>query len=134
MDESQATVSLDCLHWVVILAYLLANLTQWMTHCTAFIQLLMVQDAIILAVMQKQNTIIAAEVGTATDVKARELTDNAEHWCSVVKDGICWEGLEHVISDLEPICHVTNIASYCLAWWESSSILPSIPSKMLQGH
>ena len=37
MDNSQATISRDRLHRVLILVYLIANLTHWTTHCTAFI-------------------------------------------------------------------------------------------------
>lgn len=109
MDEYQAIVSLDRLQRVVVLAYLLANLTRWTTHFTAFVRLLMVQDAITLAVMSKKTAIIAAEVGVATGAKGRELMADAEYWISVVKDGMFWETLEHVVGDLEPICYATNI-------------------------
>jgi hypothetical protein len=109
MDKSQATISQDRLHRVQILAYLIANLTRWTTHCTAFIRLLAVKTALRLAVMQSRASIIAAEVGAATGAKERELAADAEYWCEVIDDSMFWEGLEHVVGDLEPICYATNI-------------------------
>lgn len=109
MDKSQATISQDRLNRVLILAYLIANLTRWTTHCTAFIRLLAVKPAVRLAVMQSRAAIIAAEVGAATGAKERELAADAEHWCEVIDDSMFWEGLEHVVGDLEPICYATNI-------------------------
>ena len=76
----------------------------------------MVQDPITLAVMQKQNAIIAAEVGAATGTKARELTANTEHWCSVAKDRVFWEGLELIVGDLELICYAINIGQKDSPW------------------
>lgn len=109
MDKSHATISQDRLNRVLILAYLIANLTRWTTHCTAFIRLLAVKPAVRLAVMQSRAAIIAAEVGAATGAKERELAADAEHWCEVIDDSMFWEGLEHVVGDLEPICYATNI-------------------------
>ena len=103
------TISQDCLHRVQILTYLVANLTCWTTHCMAFIQLLGVKTDLGLVVMQSRATIIAAEVCTATGVKERELAEDVEYWCEVIDDSMFWEGLEHVVSDLEPICYATNI-------------------------
>ena len=94
-----------------------------------FIQLLMVQDEITLAVMQKQNAIIAAEVGAATGTKARELTVNAEHWCSVAKDRMFWEGLELIVGDLELICYAINIGQKDSTW--ADTILLSLVGNFL---
>lgn len=109
MDKSQETISMDRLQRVVVLAYLVANMTRWTTHCTAFIRLLALKAALRLAVMQNRAAIIAAQVCAATGAKARELTADAEHWCDVVDDPMFWESLEHVVGDLEPICFATNI-------------------------
>ena len=49
------------------------------------------------------------QVGTATSAKERELAADAEYWCEVIDDSMFWEGLEHVVGDLEPICYATNI-------------------------
>ena len=86
MDNSQATISWDCLHRVLVLAYLITNLTCWTTHCMAFIRLLAVKAALWLAVMQSQAAIIAAEVGAATGAKGRELVADAEYWCEVIDE------------------------------------------------
>ena len=32
-----------------------------------------------------------------------------ESWCEVIDDSMFWEGLEHVVGDLKPICYATNI-------------------------
>lgn len=109
MDKSQATISRDRLNRVLILAYLVANLTRWTTHCTSFICLLAVKSALRLAVMQSRAAIIAAEVCAATGAKERELVADAEHWCEVIDNSMFWEGLDHVVGDLKPICYATNI-------------------------
>jgi len=62
-----------------------------------------------LAVMQSQAAIIAAEVGAATGAKERELSADVEYWCEVIDDSMFWEGLKHVVGNLEPICYATNI-------------------------
>ena len=51
-DSAQAQISLDCISKSITLAYLVANITRWTTHCVAFIRLLHVQDALKLEVMQ----------------------------------------------------------------------------------
>jgi hypothetical protein len=109
MDKAQATISMDRIQKEVILAYLIANMTRWTTHCTAFIRLLALKAALRLAVMQNRAAIVAAQVCAATGAKARELTADAEYWCDVVDDSMFWESLEHVVGDLEPICFATNI-------------------------
>src|SRR5882762_6356381 len=81
----------------------------WTTHCTTFIWLLAMKTAHCLAVMQSQAAIIAAEVATATGAKERELAADVEYWCEVIDDSMFWEGVEHVVGDLKPICYATNI-------------------------
>ena len=99
----------DCLNKVLILAYLMANLTCWTTHCTAFIHLLAMKPALHLAVIQSWAAIVFAEVGAATGTKERELAADTDYWCEIIDNGMFWEGLEHVVSDLELICYTTNI-------------------------
>lgn len=57
-NNAQAQISLDHTGHSVVLAYLIANMTRWMTHCIAFIQLLHIQDALKLEVMQHRGGII----------------------------------------------------------------------------
>ena len=109
MDQAQATISMDHIQKEVILAYLVANMTRWTTHCTAFIRLLALNTTLRLAVMQNRAAIIATQVCTATSAKAREPTTDTECWCDVVDDSMFWESLEHVVGDLKPICFATNI-------------------------
>src|ERR1700683_4771417 len=109
MDKAQVTISMDRIQKKVILAYLVANMTCWTTHCTAFIWLLALKAALRLAVMQNWAAIIVAQVCAATGAKARELTTDVEYWCDVVDDSMFWESLEHVVGDLQLICFATNI-------------------------
>ncbi|KAJ6558647.1 ribonuclease H-like domain-containing protein [Mycena sp. CBHHK59/15] len=109
-DTSQATISEDRnAGKVVVLAYLVANLTRWTTHFVAFARLFAVRQALQLAVMQKKTAIIAAEVGAATSTEAERLTTDATRFCALIEDASFWSGLETVLGDLEPICLGTNI-------------------------
>ena len=108
-DASQAQISLDQRGQSVVLAYLTANLTRWTTHCVAFIRLLRVQDALKLEVMQHRSGLIKAQVGAATSSEKQCLTQDAEMHCDLIADHNFWEGLEHVVGDIEPICYRTNI-------------------------
>ncbi|KAJ7670124.1 ribonuclease H-like domain-containing protein [Mycena polygramma] len=109
-DDAQATMSQDSNAGViVILAYLVANLTRWTTHFVAFKRLFDVRQALKLAVFQKRNAIIAAEVGAAVSTEAERLRSDAEHFIALIDDTTFWSGLEMVLGDLEPICLGTNI-------------------------
>jgi hypothetical protein len=70
-DKAQAQISLDRTGHSVVLAYLVANLTRWTTHCVAFIRLLRVSDALKLEVMQHRSGLIKAQVGAATERACR---------------------------------------------------------------
>ncbi|KIM72638.1 hypothetical protein PILCRDRAFT_15961 [Piloderma croceum F 1598] len=94
-DASQAWISLNRTGQSVVLAYLTTNLTRWTTHCVAFIRLFRVQDALKLEVMQHRSGLIKAQ--------------DAEMHCDLIADYNFWEGLEHVVGDIEPICYRTNI-------------------------
>ena len=109
IDEAQEKVSMDRLKHIVVLAYLIANITHWTTHSTSFAQLLKVKPALRLAVLTSQTKLIEAEVGAATGVRARELEEDAEKWCEVIDDTMFWEVVEQIVGDLKPICFATNI-------------------------
>ncbi|KAF8186109.1 ribonuclease H-like domain-containing protein, partial [Mycena galopus ATCC 62051] len=109
-DDSQATISQDRNGGrIIILAYLVANLTRWTTHFVAFLRLFTLRSALQLAVLQKRSAIIAAEVGAATSTEAQRLTDDATKFCALIEDASFWSGLETVLGDIEPICLGTNI-------------------------
>lgn len=52
---------------------------------------------------------IKAQVGVAVDANKERLTKDAEAHCDLISDPQFWNGLEHVVSDIEPICFATNI-------------------------
>ena len=108
-DKAQAQISLDRTGHSVVLAYLVANLTRWTTHCVAFIRLLRVSNALKLEVMQHCSSLIKVQVGAATSTKKLCLTEDAETHCALIADHSFWDGLEHVVGDIEPICYGTNI-------------------------
>jgi hypothetical protein len=37
------------------------------------------------------------------------LTEDAEKHCDLIADSTFWNGLEHIVGDIEPICYGTNI-------------------------
>ena len=108
-DKVQGQISLDRTGHSVVLAYLVANMTHWTTHCIAFMQLLRVQDALKLEVMCHRSGLIKAQVGAATSSKKQCLTDDMEKHCNMIEDAVFWQGLEHDIGYIEPICYGTNI-------------------------
>lgn len=92
-----------------VLSYLVANMTRWTTHCIAFMRLLCVRRALTLEVMQHRNGLIQAQVLSAKSTEKQRLTEEAEMHCDIIADPTFWEGLEHVVGDIEPICFGTNI-------------------------
>lgn len=108
-DVAQKQISKDRLNRELVLAYLVANLTRWTTHSTAFTQLFKVHDALKLAVIQHHSAIVVAQVGASKSSEARWLNDDAEMHIKIIQDHTFWEGLEQVIGDIEPICYATNI-------------------------
>ncbi|KAJ7175140.1 ribonuclease H-like domain-containing protein [Mycena crocata] len=108
-DRVQGEYSLDRLGHILILAYLVANLTRWTTHCIAFMRLFRLQDPLQLAVMQSRGAIIAAQVGAAKGAEKVAFTEEAEKFCSLIMDATFWARLESLIEDVEPICYGTNI-------------------------
>ncbi|KAJ6617270.1 hypothetical protein B0H10DRAFT_2218753 [Mycena sp. CBHHK59/15] len=108
-DTSQKIVSMQNLSRYIILAYLIANLTRWMTHNVAFTQLFFLKEPLQLAVYTRCKDIIEAQVGAAVSTEGECLHVDAEKYCALIKDEAFWHGLETVLGDLEPICLGTNI-------------------------
>ncbi|KAJ6603954.1 ribonuclease H-like domain-containing protein [Mycena sp. CBHHK59/15] len=109
-DASQRVISMDRnAGKVIILAYLVANLTRWTTHFVAFMRLFILREALQLTVLQNRTAVIAAEVGAATSTEGARLKEDAEKMCALIQDASFWNGLETVLGDLEPICLGTNI-------------------------
>jgi hypothetical protein len=95
---------------VIILAYLVANLTRWTTHYVAFARLLVLKEPLKLAVMKHREAIIKAQVGAAQSTEKKRLESEANEFCDIVEDELhFWNGLKQVAGDLEPICYGTNI-------------------------
>ena len=74
-----------------------------------FIQLLHVQDALKLEVMQHCSAIIKVQVGAATLTEKQCLTEDTEKHCDLIADSTFWNGLEHIFGNIKPICYRTNI-------------------------
>ncbi|KAJ7730528.1 ribonuclease H-like domain-containing protein [Mycena metata] len=109
-NEAQRTIQVsNGIVKIIILAYLVANITRWTTHYVAFVRLFLLREALEFAVLQNRPAIIAAQVGAATSTEAVRLKEDAERFCGLIRDQTFWEGLETVLGDLEPICLGTNI-------------------------
>lgn len=109
-DESQTAISKDRnAGQVIVLAYLVANLTRWTTHFVAFMRLFILRQALQLAVLQRRTAIIAAQVGKAISTEGERLKKDATKMCDVIEDASFWHGLETILGDLEAICLGTNI-------------------------
>ncbi|KAJ7882909.1 ribonuclease H-like domain-containing protein [Mycena leptocephala] len=108
-DLAQRTISKDRLGFVIVLAYLVANLTRWTTHCIAFMRVFRLQDALQFAVMQSRGAIISAHVGAAKGAEKLAFADEAAKFCDMILDPRFWSSLESLIEDIEPICYGTNI-------------------------
>ncbi|KAJ7592357.1 ribonuclease H-like domain-containing protein [Mycena floridula] len=108
-DESQAAISSDRLKRIIILSYLVANLTRWTAHYVAFMRLLHLKDALQLAVITHRRGIIEAQVGTAKAREKDHLEEEANVSCDRIMNGMFWNGLENLCGDIEPVCYATNI-------------------------
>ncbi|KAJ7814179.1 ribonuclease H-like domain-containing protein [Mycena leptocephala] len=104
-DAAQAQISKDIWGAILIVAYLVANLTRWTTHCIAFMRLFRLQRPLQLAVMQSQGAIIAAQVGAAKGADKIAFTAEATRFCAMIMEPTFWLGLESLIEDIEPICY-----------------------------
>ncbi|KAJ7916612.1 hypothetical protein B0H13DRAFT_2323220 [Mycena leptocephala] len=84
-DNPQRELSPDRVGRVLILAYLVANLTRWTTHCIAFLRLLILQEYLQFAVLRDRGAIIAAQVGAAQYTEAANLREEAEYYCDLIR-------------------------------------------------
>ena len=109
VDKAQGEISKDRMGYVIILAYVVANLTRWTTHCVTFIRLIRVKPALQLAVMQHRGALIQAQVGVAKSTEKTRLTSEATRFCHLIENHGFWNSLEVVVGDIEPICYGTNI-------------------------
>ncbi|KAJ7223699.1 ribonuclease H-like domain-containing protein [Mycena rebaudengoi] len=108
-DEAQSAFYLDRLGHILVLAYLVANLTRWTTHCIAFMRLFHLEEPLQLAVMQSRGAIVTAQVGKAVGADKLAFTEEANKFCALIMDATFWSSLESLIEDIEPICYGTNI-------------------------
>jgi hypothetical protein len=108
-DAAQDKISRDRLGHTLVLAYLVATLTRWTTHCIAFMRLFRIQDSLRLAVMQKRGAIIAAQVGAAKGGDKIVFMEEANYFCDLITQTSFWDSLESLIEDIKPICYGTNI-------------------------
>jgi hypothetical protein len=108
-DDAQAEISKNSTGKPKVLAYLVANLTRWTTHCIAFIRLLGIQNPLKLKVIQNCEGIIHAQVGAATYAEKDRLTRDAIKHGDLIADVSFWSALKDVVRDIEPICYGTNI-------------------------
>ncbi|KAJ6629669.1 ribonuclease H-like domain-containing protein [Mycena sp. CBHHK59/15] len=119
-DAVQAQLTQERFNRIIVLAYLVANLTRWTTHCVAFLRLLVLQEYLRFAVMQNRGAIVTAQVGAAKSTEAERLREEAEEYChcsipifycycDLILSNEFWSGLTMVVSDIEPICYGTNI-------------------------
>jgi hypothetical protein len=98
-DEAQALRNRG-----TVLAYLVANLTRWTTHYTAFRRLLDLKIPIRHAVVLSRDAIVAAQVGAEHNAgKRRKLSDAANTQCDVIESAEFWNQLQMVVDDIEPI-------------------------------
>ena len=93
-----------------VLVYLVANLTRWTTHYTAFRRLLDLKTPIRHAVVLSRDDIVAAQVGVEHNAGKRlKLTNTANTQCDVIESAEFWNSLQMLVDDIEPICYGTNI-------------------------
>ncbi|KAJ7908024.1 hypothetical protein B0H13DRAFT_2331783 [Mycena leptocephala] len=108
-DAAQRSFHKDRIRQPLFLAYLVANLMRWTTHCIAFMRLFRAEEPLQLAVMQSKGAIVAAQVGAATGAEKIAFTEEASSFCTLIMDASFWSCLESLIEDIEPICYGTNI-------------------------
>jgi hypothetical protein len=92
------------------LAYLVAGITRWTTHFTAFACLLELKEPLSQSAFWKWKDIIKAQVGAATSTEMERLTKDANSHCDLCKDKTFWVGLEQICGDIEVICYATNLS------------------------
>jgi hypothetical protein len=94
----------------VALAYLLACITRWTTHFTAFARLFELKEPITKTVAWQRAGLIAAQVGAAKSTEELRLREDAIRHCDIIDDPQFWNGLDQVLGDIEAICYATNLS------------------------
>ncbi|KAF7329865.1 DUF659 domain-containing protein [Mycena kentingensis (nom. inval.)] len=92
------------------LAYLVACITRWTTHFTAFARLFELKKPIVAVAAWQREAVVKAQVGAAVSTEAARLRDDANYHCDLAADPAFWNGLEQVLGDIEVICYATNLA------------------------
>ncbi|KAJ3990880.1 hypothetical protein F5050DRAFT_1545347, partial [Lentinula boryana] len=93
-----------------ILTYLVAVITRWTTHLTAFQRLKDLKQPLRAAALTRRDDIIRAQVGAErSGPRIMELTEAAVEQLDVIDNSEFWKGLSVVIEDLELIAYATNI-------------------------
>ncbi|KAF8150044.1 ribonuclease H-like domain-containing protein [Crassisporium funariophilum] len=106
-DESQAEHSVPP---GKVYMFLVANLTRWTTHLTAFVRLCDLKTPMQRAVISRKQDIIDAQVGAERNRQKRQkLEDDATEHCDLIDDGAFWRGLQTLVNNLEPICFGLNM-------------------------
>ncbi|KAJ7888984.1 hypothetical protein B0H13DRAFT_1888199 [Mycena leptocephala] len=85
-DTAQRDISKDRLGYVLVLVYLVANLTRWTTHYIAFKRVFRLQDALQLAVMESRGAIISAQVGAAKGAEKITFIAEANRFFDMIMD------------------------------------------------
>lgn len=93
----------------VPLAYLVACITRWTTHFTAFARLYELNNVLKQTVAFRRRLIVDAQVGAAKYADKERLTANANEHCDIIASDAFWNGLEQVLGDIEVICFATNL-------------------------
>jgi hypothetical protein len=109
-DQAQEKVSLSNVGEAIILAYLVACLTRWTTHFTAFARLLSIQEPLMNAAGWQHPEIVRGQVGAATSTEADRLTADANYHCDILVSAAFWNGLAQITGDIEVLCCATNLA------------------------
>ncbi|KAF8178337.1 hypothetical protein K438DRAFT_1977968 [Mycena galopus ATCC 62051] len=77
-DAVQSQYTKYRLGYVLVLVYLVANLTRWTTHCIALMQLFRLEEPLQLAVMQSRGAIVVAQLGAAKGIEKIAFPDEAD--------------------------------------------------------
>ncbi|KAJ7195384.1 hypothetical protein GGX14DRAFT_377173 [Mycena pura] len=111
-DRAQQSVSADENQGrITVVTYIIANMTRWTTHATAFLRILRLKRSLTQAAILNETAIVNAQVGAAKSTEKVRLETEARAMIAQIVDreNRFWVGAETVAGDLEPICFGTNI-------------------------
>ncbi|KAF8151389.1 hypothetical protein B0H34DRAFT_665164 [Crassisporium funariophilum] len=93
-----------------VLAFLVAKMTRWTAHLTAFACLCDLKTALQRAVISQRHNIIDAQVGAEKNRQKRQkFEDKAAVHCDLIDTGIVWRNFVLVVNDHEPIFYGLNM-------------------------